>query len=315
MSSFFRPVSAAALILSIIFSLASCSSEHSESAGDGDLSLKIGAMSSMDILPFLVAEEIGAYDSLGLDLEVVKFYSANDRDAAFQSGNVEGTVIDYTGAMMQQAAGIPLKLVMKLDGYFELMASPGFSGSDVATLRGKNVGVSSNTVIEYATDMMTERAGLEEEDYIKTEVNKIPLRLEMLKGGQMDATILPDPFITMAKQAGMVSLASTADMGISVTGLILSEETMAQKSEAVGLLIEGYDEGVDYILSHPLADLIPLLTEDLGFTGEAAAQVVLPRYTHSGKPSEKDLEATKDWLLKKGLIPEEYNLALLTAES
>jgi len=45
--------------------------------------LKIGAMSSMDYLPYVVAEKMGIYDSLGLEVEIVKFFSANDRDAAF----------------------------------------------------------------------------------------------------------------------------------------------------------------------------------------------------------------------------------------
>lgn len=276
--------------------------------------LKIGAMPSMDILPFLVAQKVGVYDSLGLNLEVVKFYSANDRDAALQSGNVDGTVIDYTGAMMQQAAGIPLRLVMKLDGYFHMIARPDFEGEDIVALKGTKIGVSSNTVVEYATDMMLRRAGLSDKDVTKVEVNKIPLRMEMLRGGKIDASVLPDPFITITAADGMHTLASTREMGIRVTGLILSTQAVDEKKEAARLLLQGYDLGVDYILSHPLTDIREILEKDLGFPPELSGQVALPKYTHKEKPAQADLDATLDWLLSKGLVPESYKADSLLAD-
>ena len=279
-----------------------------------ELSLKIGAMPSMDILPFLVAQKTGVYDSLGLQLEIVKFYSANDRDAALQSHNVEGTVIDYTGAMMQEAAGIPVRLVMKLDGYFLLMARPGLEAASASDLKGTRIGVSSNTVIEYATDLMLREAGLSSKDISKVEVNKIPLRMEMLRGGKMDATVLPDPFITITQAEGMKALASTQEMGISVTGLLLTQETLTEKADAVALLLQGYDLGVDYIRSHSISALKEILTSELGFPEALAEKTVLPAFTHREKPSREDIEGTHRWLLEKGLVPEVYSPDSLVAD-
>ncbi len=308
----------ALLLVGLPILFAGCGSSEKEDSSKDETgtvqSLKIGAMPSMDILPFLVAQKVGAYDSLGLNLEVVKFYSANDRDAALQSGNVDGTVIDYTGAMMQQAAGIPLRLVMKLDGYFHMIARPGFGGEDLAALKGTKIGVSSNTVIEYATDMMLRRVGLSDKDVTKVEVNKIPLRMEMLRGGKIDASVLPDPFITITTAGGMRTLASTREMGIRVTGLILSTQAVDEKKEAARLLLQGYDLGVDYILSHPVSDIKEILEKDLGFPPELVEQVALPKYTHKEKPAQTDLDATLDWLLSKGLVPESYKADSLLAD-
>lgn len=315
---FLKFLSAIVLFIGTAGVFSACDGEkknsQTEEDASGTISLKIGAMPSMDILPFLVAEKNGVYDSLGLNLEVVKFYSANDRDAALQSGNVDGTVIDYTGAMMQQAAGIPLRLVMKLDGYFHMIARPGFGHGEIAALKGTKVGVSSNTVIEYATDMILRQAGLSESDISKVEVNKIPLRMEMLRGGKIDASVLPDPFITITKAGGMLSLASTEEMGIHVTGLILSESALSENARALELLLQGYDEGVDFILNHETRDLKDILVKDLGFPEDLAEQAILPRYTHREKPSQSDLKATLDWLLEKGLVPESYTADSLVAE-
>ena len=49
-------------------------------------------------LPFYIARSEGIYDSLGLDLTILPFNSANDRDAVFQTGQMDGMVTDYPSA-------------------------------------------------------------------------------------------------------------------------------------------------------------------------------------------------------------------------
>lgn len=267
-------------------------------------SLKIGAMSSMDYLPYVVAEKMGIYDSLGLEVEIVKFFSANDRDAAFRAAQVDGTVIDYTGAVIQHAAGMPLALITAHDGYFEMMAT-----GDLTTmedLRGKKVGVSRNTVIDYSTDLMLRAAGMEPTDVEKPEVNKIPLRLEMMLGGELDGSVFPDPFITIAKSKGFASLSSTMALGISVTGTMMRREALDEKSESVKLLLEGYNLGVDYLLSHPRSEWQSILVEDAGIPEGLVDQVTLPDYRHAALPSAKDMEETLAWLHEHDLVPADY---------
>ena len=267
-------------------------------------SLKIGAMSSMDYLPYVVAEKMGIYDSLGLEVQIVKFFSANDRDAAFRAAQVDGTVIDYTGAAIQHAAGMPLALITAHDGYFEMMATGGLSTME--DLRGKKVGVSRNTVIDYSTDLMLRAAGMEPTDVEKPEVNKIPLRLEMMLGGELDGSVFPDPFITIAKSKGFASLSSTKSLGISVTGTMMRREALDEKSESVKLLLEGYNLGVDYLLSHPRSEWQSIIVEDAGIPEGLADRVTLPEYRHATLPSAKDMEETLAWLHEQDLVPADY---------
>lgn len=287
------------LFVTLALLLAACGGEEKKSEV-----LKVGAMSSLDYIPYVLAEELGYTDSLGVDLEIVKFFSANDRDAAFRSGQVDGTVTDYTGAAIQHAAGLPLALVVKHDGYFEMMAQP--SLASMAELKGKKVSVSRNTVIEYATDKMLEVAGLSPEEVEKPEVNKIPLRMEMMVGGEVDASVFPDPFITISKARGFVSLSSTRDLGISVTGTIFSQKALTEKGEAIKALMTAYNLAVDYINSHPREEWQEILIEDAGIPAELVSQVVLPTYRHAEQPSQKEIKETIEWLKARALVPVEY---------
>lgn len=267
------------------------------------LSLRLGAMSSVDYVPFAIAEHMGINDSLGLEVELIKFFSANDRDAAFRTGGIDGTVIDFTGAALQHAGGVPLALVMKHDGVFELIAK-GFDSLE--GLKGKRIAISRNTVIEYATDRILSEAGLSESDITKIEINKIPLRMEMLLAGEVDASVFPDPFALISKSKGAMALASTKSMDFSVTGTMFTTEAIETKAEAIRTLLHGYNLAVDYMRTHPRSAWMHVLVEDAGFPQEVAERVVLPEYTHAELPDKKDIEATIVWLKAKGLVPDDY---------
>ncbi|NDV64848.1 ABC transporter substrate-binding protein [Bacteroides sp. 224] len=294
-------------IFSLIILFFSCQTPKTKEERYTDLKpLKLGAMSSMDYLPFVIAEKQGMYDSLGLDLTIVKFFSANERDAAFQSGSIDGTVIDYTGAALQHANGIPLGIVMKNDGYFHLIAGKNKNIHTVEELKGKNVAVSRNTVIEYSTDQVLAQAGIPVNDINKPEINKIPLRLEMLQNGQIDASIFPDPFATIAIKNGHSSLTTTQNLGISVTGTMFTAKALQDKRREIEVLIKGYNEAVEYMNSHAQSEWANILIEDAGIPEGLTNSVTLPKYKEATLPSEKDLTYTIEWLKGKNLIAPDY---------
>ena len=79
---------------------------------------------TLDGLPFHIAKAQGIYDSLGLDLTILSFKSAYDRDAAFQSKSLDGMITDYLSAVTQQAIHhTDLGIILKNDGYFCFIVS------------------------------------------------------------------------------------------------------------------------------------------------------------------------------------------------
>lgn len=287
--------------------LFSCQSAKKESTTTTSLqSIKLGVMPSVDYLPFAVAKNEGIYDSLGLDVAIVNFFSANDRDAAFQSGAIDGTIIDYTGALLQAANGIPLKLVMQNDGLFYFIASKESNLKTLNQIKGKNVAVSRNTVIEFATDQFIKKVGITPDEINKPEINKIPLRLEMLQNNQIDAAVFPDPFATLAQMNGLPLLATSKDIELSVTGTMFTHNAISRKEEEIKVLLKGYNLAIEKMEGWTPNTLQTFLQKELGVTKEQAERIKTPSYKPATAPTKETLMQVILWLKRKKLIPQEY---------
>ncbi|MDH6354973.1 NitT/TauT family transport system substrate-binding protein [Dysgonomonas sp. PH5-45] len=300
------------LVCTVALLLASCKNKTTSNQSTGSLpALTVGVMPSMDFLPLAVAQREGYFEEEGLDITIQNFYSANERDAAFQSGNVDGVVIDYTGAVLQKAGGIPLKLTSKCDAPFYIVASKNSGINDLAGLRGKQVAVSQNTVIDYCVDMALASAGMTAKDIHKVEINKIPIRFEMLMNGKIDATGLPNPFALMAQSEGAKVLVSNDSLRFAITGIMFKEEAINTKAESIKRMYAAYNKGVDYLKTHTVNDIADILEKDLRFKKEIIPSVKLPVYTKAEVPTDKDLQLVTDWLAARGLIDAGFDKASL----
>ena len=289
------------LVAFVLPSVISCKQKKNE-----PVTLKVGVMSSMDYVPLAVAREKGLFEKYGVKVELQKFYSANERDAAFQSGNIDGTVIDYTGAILQKAGGVDLKITSACNATFCLMTADS-TIKQIDGLKGKTVSVSRNTVIDFCIETALQSAGISPNDIEKQEINKIPIRLEMLLNGKSAATALPDPFISIAAMKGAHSIVCMENLGYAVTGIMFKTAAIEQKTTEIDAFYKAYNDAVDYIKSHPVEDIKTILTEDIGFPEPLVQSVRLPDYTHAGMPQEKDIQSVMVWLQEKQLIPENFS--------
>ena len=156
----------AALIFCILlFFLYSCQRKKGESVFLSSTELQpltLGILPTLDGLPFHIAKAQGIYDSLGLDLTILSFNSAYDRDAAFQSKSMDGMITDYPSAVTQQAVHhTDLGIILKNDGYFCFIVSKESGINQLQELKEKNIAVSRNTIIEYATGQLLNKAGID----------------------------------------------------------------------------------------------------------------------------------------------------------
>lgn len=298
------------LLFCILLSfLSSCQRKKGESSFPPPTklqSLKLGVMPTLEGIPFYIAQKQGIYDSLGLQLTISPFYSANDRDAAFQTHQVDGVITDYSSAVILQANHhTDLGLIQKNDGYFCFIVSKESGIKQLEELKKKNIAVSRNTIIEYATDLLLDKAGIKSIEINKPEIGQIPLRLQMLDFNQLDASFLPDPAATIAMDNGHRSLISTRELGINFTVTAFSRKALNEKRKEIELLIIGYNLGVDYMKTHPQKEWEQVLIE-IGIPENLTGLIALPAYQKATCPSPETAEKAINWLKAQHRIPETY---------
>ena len=301
----------AALIFCILlFFLYSCQRKKGESVFIPSTELQpltLGMLPTLDGLPFHIAKAQGIYDSLGLDLTILSFNSAYDRDAAFQFKSMDGMITDYPSAVTLQAIHhTDLGIILKHDGYFCFIVSKESGINQLQELKEKNIAVSHNTIIEYATGQLLNKAGISQAEVNKPEIAQLPLRLQMLQYDQIDASFLPDPAASIAMNARHRSLISTQELGIDFTVTAFSREAINEKRREIELLITGYNLGIDYIKMHPQKEWKQVLIE-IGVPENLTGLIALPVYRKAERPSADALDKAVTWLITINLIPQTYS--------
>ena len=211
-----------------------------------------------------------------------------------------------TPVALQAIHHTDLGFILKNDGYFCFIVSKESNINQLEQLKEKNIAVSRNTVIEYATDQLLSKAGISLSEMNMPEIGQLPLRLQMLQYNQIDASFLPDPAASIAMNSQHRSLVSTQELGIDFTATAFSRKALNQKRKEIELLITGYNLGVDYIKMHPQKEWEQVLIE-IGVPENLTGLVALPNYQKAKRPSAEAIDKAIHWLKENHRIPQTYS--------
>ncbi|ULO08566.1 ABC transporter substrate-binding protein [Paenibacillus sp. 19GGS1-52] len=300
------------MLVAIISTLAvGCSTAknvNTEGTGDAAASpaaetptLSLGLLPSIDAIPFIVAHSQGFDKEHGVNLAIQTFKSAKDRDVAFQAGKVDGLSADLVAIAIYNEAGLDVKITSTTFGEFDLLTGND-EIKDVKDLKGKSVILSKNTSTQYTVAMILKQAGLTQDDVKVTEVPQIPTRLELLKNNKADAAILPEPFVTMGKAAGLRVLSSTIAAGVNPFVLAFPQSAIDAKGPAIQAMYAAYDEAVGFMKSHDQADYIDLIIKEVGYPDTLKADIKVPDYLPANQVDVKQVEAAFAWAREVGLL-------------
>lgn len=263
--------------------------------------LRLGVMYSADVVPLAVMVDQGMDTGHGFALDMQVFQSAKDRDAALQAGELDGVFTDYIGVCIYQNAGLDVKITGVTDGDYVLLAGPDTGYASVDDIQGASIAISENTLIEYSLDYILSQSGHDASYVQKEVVPRIPDRLEMLRAGQIDLGLLPDPFSTLASESGAVRLGSANEFGLYPAVMGFLQSSIEEKRDILEDFNAAYDQAVDYVNTTPLAEFESVAIAGAGFPEELAGKIVLPEFRKSQLPAEADLQAAIDWAAAKGL--------------
>lgn len=264
--------------------------------------LSVGIMPDLDSIPIVVAEHLGYFDE-NVKLEIYK--SPVDRDSAFYSGNLDGSISDVLAAGLANEGDFPVYITSKTFGRYGIVAGKDSGIFSPKDLEGKEIGLSLNTIIEYVTDMVISNGGGDTTLVTKTSVPKIPSRLELINNNQIAAIAVPEPYLLAAIEAGNTIVGSSDELGINPGVIIFTKSAVTDKVKEIKAFYEAYDKAVEYINNTDPSQYMPYVIEKVGLP-ESTNNIKLPAYEKTTLPDEKEVEQAMNWLQDKELIKTSY---------
>ncbi|MGC7846990.1 ABC transporter substrate-binding protein [Desulforudis sp. 1088] len=291
-------------LLAVVLLVSGCTREKEKP-------LRLGMLPITDNLPFWVAEAKGYFGDAGVEVELVHFPSALERDTAIQAGQIDGALGDIIAVAQLNAGGSPVKIVSigqgvtAEEGRFAILASPKSDITEPSQLKGVPVACSLKTIMEYVVDELLVSAGLGPEEIKKVQIAKIPQRLDALLNGTVQAAVLPDPIAALAEVKGArVIVEDTAGANITQTVIYFRQETLDHNGRAVKKLMQAYARAVEDIQASPRA-YDTLLAEKARVPAP-----VLENSNHGMKvlfsppqvPTEEQISRVVEWMTAHGIL-------------
>jgi len=293
-------------LLLILCSLSFIGCSQEKTATVPEKTITIGVMPDVESIPFIIAEKNGYFQKAGVKVKIEHFSSAKDRDTALQTGKLDGVITDVLAVVFANEGGIKLKIVSRNDGNIELMAGKDAGINTIQDLKGKSIGMSTNTIMEYSTDQMLAAAQMKAEDIKKVAIPPLPTRLEMLQGGKVDAAILPEPLAGLAVKNGAVVLNSTDQMANKAGAIAFTAQSLQENQDAIKAVFRAYNEAVAYLQKAPLSSYSDYVIEAQGFPPTIKDSLQLPQYQPATAPDARIVADVLKWMQTKNLIKGSY---------
>lgn len=274
--------------------------------------IKIGMMSSTDVIPYVMINEKGIADKYNIDLQLEVFTSAKDRDAALQAGEIDGVLTDYIGVCMYQNAGFDVKITGITDGDYILVAGPNTGIESMDDIKGKSIAISENTLIDYTLSLILEKNNMEDNDVVKEIVPRIPDRLELLRNDKIDLGLLPEPFSTLAIKDGAKPLGSANKFGLYPAVSAFTKAALDEKSDTIANLYKAYNEVVEYINKTDINEYDEIVIKAVGYPEEMIGKLDATVFRTSILPPREDVETAIKWAVSRGLCQDTLTYEQMT---
>ena len=295
------------VLVMIVLSAAGCGNTADQTAGNKELQeINIGLMPDIDSVPVIMAQEKGYFAEEGLKVNIQQFKSAMDRDAALQSGNLDGAISDMLAVAFAKSGGFDVKVTAFTNGSYKLIAGKDAEVNSVHDLIGKDVAISKNTIIEYVTDQITATNNMPENSLNKVVIPQIPTRLEMLQNGKLAAATLPEPMGSIAIYNGCKYITGSDELGINPGVMMFTSKAVESKKAELQAFYRAYNKAVAYLNDTDKAQYMDIVIEKSGFPAAAKDALVLPKYRPAGLPKQQDVTDCLTWMNHKNLIKQNY---------
>jgi NitT/TauT family transport system substrate-binding protein len=141
---------------------------------------KFGTIPVLQSLPLFVAAEKGFFKEQGLNVDIVLFNSAMEKDIAFTSGQIAGYFGDIMTPTVLVANGTKIRMVAVNYNttadrrMFAVLASPKAKEADPASVARAGIATGSNTIAEYLIIRLLAEKKVPRESIKLVDIKSIP---------------------------------------------------------------------------------------------------------------------------------------------
>nr|WP_287410520.1 ABC transporter substrate-binding protein [Pseudodesulfovibrio sp.] len=279
----------------------------SVSAHAENLKIRFGILPVIDTLPLQVGVQDGLFEKHGIDMALIRFASALERDTAMQAGQLDGYFGDLIATYLLINQGVPMRIALTswrtTPGYpmFGIALSPANKDRDIGDMKGRTLGLSRSTVMEYLADKMENQLGVNRGHFSLLEIKKIPIRMQMLMTDQVDSALLPEPLLSLARLKGGATLATAEKLDMPLTVLCLHDSYFADDAKGYTAFIAAYKEAVQRLADSP-EKYRSLMAKTCRIPKPLMAEFPVYPYPMPSLPSAAELDEVQTWMVEKGLL-------------
>ncbi len=269
--------------------------------------IRFGTLPVIQALPLFVAAEKGFFKDEGIDVELVRFNSALEKDVAFTSGQLVGYFGDLQTCMVLNGNKAPIKIVAEIynatrgQRTFALLVSPKNVGQPLGEVLKKGVAVSSNTILDYLTVKFLASKAVSSGQAHFIEMKNIPIRMQMLLSGQVAAAVLPEPLATLAESKGARAIMDDTGTGLSSTVLAFNERFLAEAPDRTKAFLRAVERASLYIGGN-VDEARPIMNRECRIPDELQKTFPIPEFPKLAIPTTDHVMDVYRWLRGKGAV-------------
>ena len=307
----FRWISAIIVILGLMLFAVGCGAQEAPPAKSVK-PVKIGVLPIEDNLPLYVAEQEGLFAKAGVQVQLVPFNSAQERDVALQAGQIDGEVADLVAVGLLKKLGTDVKVASialgatPKEGRFAILAAPNSRVKKVEDLRNVPIGVSENSIIDYVTDQILADAKIPQGEIKKNPIPNMPVRKDMLLANKIEAACLPDPLATLAVSQGARLVIDDTYRNISQTVLLFRASSIKDNPGGLKAVVKVYEDA-GQILTKNSEKYRNLVIEKARIPDPLKSSYPIPTFSKLRLPTEEEVNSVMQWMVKKQLLTAPYS--------
>ena len=286
----------------ILLLLASCSERQEAMLFDADSTgidttvLRVAVMPTMNCLPLFYAERSGLADSLGLEMELLRYQAQMDIDTAILYGHADIAFTDLI-RVARLSKQVTLTPFASCEEPLSLISLKTKRVKRVNQMKEQMIAISRLSATDYWCDHLLDSTRTNHDDIYRPQINDVRLRAEMLRQGLIDAAIMGEPFATWMTMLGHKRLFKSNDKKARFYAWAACSTAGKQQQRAFRILL---DSAIVLINNNSQDALLSdILKQEYQLPPAMVDTFDLQSIVHTSDIRQSDITEAENWLKQR----------------